>query len=86
MRGGLGVRIAPYSSCPSRQLKLHFQCWVDMSPQSTLSMRNEDGLQDSEVVPFAIYTPAKVPAHWTDKVKADIERDVALGMEYSRDS
>ena len=49
-------------------------------------MRNEDGLQDSEVVPFAIYTPAKVPAHWTDKVKADIERDVALGMEYSRDS
>ena len=31
-------------------------------------------------VPFAIYTPAKVPAHWADQVKADIYRDVALGV------
>ena len=30
--------------------------------------------------PFAIYTPAKVPAHWHDKVEADIKRDVALGV------
>ena len=32
------------------------------------------------VKPFAIYTPARVPAHWEEKVKADIDRDVALGV------
>ena len=30
--------------------------------------------------PFAIYSPAKVPAHWYDKVEADLKRDVALGV------
>merc|ERR1711940_54043 len=29
---------------------------------------------------FAIYSPAKVPAHWYDKVEADLKRDVALGV------
>ena len=32
------------------------------------------------VNPFAVYTPARVPAHWEEKVKADIDRDVALGV------
>ena len=30
--------------------------------------------------PFAVYSPATVPAHWEKKVKADIERDVKLGV------
>ena len=35
---------------------------------------------DQNVVPHAVYTPATVPAHWTKKVKADIDRNVALGV------
>ena len=31
-----------------------------------------------DVKPHAVYVPAAVPAHWQEKVKADIERDVAL--------
>ena len=31
-----------------------------------------------EVRPTAVYTPATVPIHWTEKVKADLDRDVAL--------
>ena len=30
--------------------------------------------------PYAVYTPAKVAAHWEKKVKADLDRDVALGV------
>ena len=30
--------------------------------------------------PFAVYSPATVPAHWAAKVKEDIDRDVRLGV------
>ena len=30
--------------------------------------------------PVAIHKPAVVPIHWQDKVKADLERDIALGV------
>ena len=30
--------------------------------------------------PFAVYSPATVPAHWANQVKADIQRDVQLGV------
>ena len=33
-----------------------------------------------EVRPKAVFTPAAVPIHWTAKVKADLDRDVALGV------
>ena len=28
----------------------------------------------------AVYTPAPVPVHWKEKVKSDLDRDVALGV------
>ena len=31
-----------------------------------------------EVCPTAVYTPATVSIHWTENVKADLDRDVAL--------
>ena len=33
-----------------------------------------------DVKPHAVYVPAAVPAHWHDKVRADIACDVALGV------
>ena len=30
--------------------------------------------------PHAVYQPGKVPVHWEDKVKQDLDRDVALGV------
>ena len=30
--------------------------------------------------PHAVYQPGKVPVHWEDKVKKDLDRDVALGV------
>ena len=30
--------------------------------------------------PIAIHTPIPVPHHWKNKVKADLDRDVALGI------
>ena len=35
---------------------------------------------DQRVKPYVCHTPAPVPAHWENKVKADLERDVALGV------
>ena len=33
-----------------------------------------------DVKPMAVHTPIPVPLHWEDKVKRDLERDVALGV------
>ena len=33
-----------------------------------------------EIHPTVVYTPAAVPIHWTAKVKADLDRDVALNV------
>ena len=33
-----------------------------------------------EAKPVAVHKPAVVPIHWQDKVFADLERDVALGV------
>ena len=33
-----------------------------------------------DVKPTAVHTPIPVPLHWEDKVKRDLERDVALGV------
>ena len=30
--------------------------------------------------PYAVYSPATVPAHWAKKVKEDIDRDLWLGV------
>ena len=30
--------------------------------------------------PVAVHRPATIPAHWQAKVKADIERDIKLGV------
>ncbi len=30
--------------------------------------------------PVAVHRPAAIPAHWQEKVKADIERDIKLGV------
>ena len=35
---------------------------------------------DPTAVPRVCHTPANVPIHWHEKVKADLERDVALGV------
>ena len=35
---------------------------------------------DPDAIPVAAHTPIKVPAHWTEQVKADLDRDVALGI------
>ena len=35
---------------------------------------------DPEVKPVAIHKPAMVPIHWQEKVHADLERDVRLGV------
>merc|ERR1711942_489898 len=33
-----------------------------------------------DAIPRRISTPATIPLHWQDKVKADLDRDVALGV------
>ena len=35
---------------------------------------------DSEVTPIPVHQPSKVPAHYEEKVKSDLDRDVALGV------
>ena len=35
---------------------------------------------DEKAKPVACYTPAPVPIHWQDRVKADLDRDVRLGV------
>ena len=35
---------------------------------------------DPSAVPRVCHTPANIPLHWQDKVKADLERDVILGV------
>ena len=35
---------------------------------------------DPNATPTAVHTPIPVPLHWTDKVKQDLDRDVALGI------
>ena len=35
---------------------------------------------DPDAKPVAVHKPAVVPIHWQDKVRADLERDVALGV------
>ena len=35
---------------------------------------------DEGATPVAAHTPIQVPAHWTAQVKADLDRDVALGI------
>ena len=31
-------------------------------------------------IPYAVHTPIRVPVHWEEKMKADIDRDVRLGI------
>ena len=48
-----------------------------------LPMMHGDSLRiilKPEAVPTAIHTPIPVPAHWRAQVKADLDRDVALGV------
>ena len=33
-----------------------------------------------DVVPAVVHTPIAVPLHWQEKIKADLDRDVALGV------
>ena len=33
-----------------------------------------------DAVPKAIYTPSVVPRHWEDKIRRDLDRDVAMGV------
>ena len=35
---------------------------------------------DPEAIPVAIHKPAMVPLHWKEQVKADLDRDVRLGV------
>ena len=35
---------------------------------------------DPNAVPVAIHKPALVPIHWQDRVYADLERDVRIGV------
>ena len=35
---------------------------------------------DPDAVPVAVHKPAMVPIHWQEKVKADLERDVRIGV------
>ena len=33
-----------------------------------------------DVVPKAVYTPSVVPRHWEDKIRRDLDQDVAMGV------
>ena len=33
-----------------------------------------------DAVPLAVHRPSPIPAHWQEKVKEDIERDIRLGV------
>ena len=35
---------------------------------------------DPNATPVAIHSPAAVPRHWEDSVKAGLERDIRLGV------
>ena len=37
-------------------------------------------ITDPGAVPLVAHMPIQVPAHWTEQVKADLDRDVALGI------
>ena len=37
-------------------------------------------ITDPEAVPLVAHTPIQVPTHWTEQVKADLDRDVSLGI------
>ena len=35
---------------------------------------------DTKASPVTIHTPISVPLHWQEQVKADLDRDIALGV------
>ena len=35
---------------------------------------------DKDAKPVAFHTPIKVPLHWCDQVKKDLDKDVSLGI------
>ena len=37
-------------------------------------------ITDKDAKPVAFHTPVKVPLHWSDQVKKDLDRDVSLGI------
>jgi hypothetical protein len=49
-------------------------------PLQKMSGKDMDVKIRKDAVPFAVHTPAPVPHHWKRQVKADIDRDVRLGI------
>ena len=50
--------------------------------QALPSMKGEPMpiITDKDAKPVAFHTPVKVPLHWSDQVKKDLDRDVSLGV------
>ena len=64
----------------------HFQLFVIIAHQCTRqslpSMRGEPKpiITEKDAKPVAFPTPIKVPLHWSDQVKKDLDRDIPLGI------
>merc|ERR1712059_70878 len=57
-----------FNNCPHQPLPM-------MSGQPPLKILVKEGAE-----PHAIHKPATVPVHWQGQVRADLERDIALGV------
>ncbi len=56
---------------------------VNVCEHQPLPLMKGDPLKlhvDPNATPVAIHKPALVPLHWQDKVHADLERDVRIGV------
>ena len=57
-----------FNNCPHQPLPL-------MSGMPPLKILVKEG-----ATPYAIHKPATIPVHWMEQVRADLERDIALGV------
>ena len=57
-----------FNICPHQPLPL-------MTGQPPLRIHVREGTE-----PVAVHRPSTIPAHWLDQVKAELERDIALGV------
>ena len=62
---------------------MHLVLSIDVKKQHLPRMKGSPPLEfqvDKSIKPTVISRPAVIPANWKDQVKAEIDRDVAMGV------